>query len=183
MTELDFKTAFKYPFNRPKGMWGILWILLPIIGWFVLAGYGVRRIQEFSKGKFKKLPAFKFSSDLELGFSMFLKALPFALVYIAVSFGLTIINPFLRFFSVIFEIFAIPILFINFINKETIASFFELRIVRSVFNNFGDYLIALSKSILLGIVFLVMFVVLVGIPAGTFTKNIFLADFYRRKVK
>jgi len=28
-----------------------------------------------------------------------------------------------------------------------------------------------------------MWVVLVGFSAGVFTKNIFLADFYRRKVK
>jgi len=26
-------------------------------------------------------------------------------------------------------------------------------------------------------------IILVGIPAGSFTKNIFLADFYRRKIK
>ena len=31
--------------------------------------------------------------------------------------------------------------------------------------------------------FLVMIIVLVGIPASQFTKNIFLADFYRRRVK
>jgi hypothetical protein len=28
-----------------------------------------------------------------------------------------------------------------------------------------------------------MSIILIGIPAGVFTKNIFMADFYRRKVK
>jgi hypothetical protein len=42
---------------------------------------------------------------------------------------------------------------------------------------------AILKSILLSLIFLVMIIILVGIPAGTFTKNIFLADFYRRRVK
>jgi hypothetical protein len=36
------------------------------------------------------------------------------------------------------------------------------------------------KSLALQLIFLVMIIVLVGIPAGAFTKNIFIADFYRR---
>jgi hypothetical protein len=73
-------------------------------------------------------------------------------------------------------------LFINFSNKETIESFFEFKILKQVFDNLGEYIIAMLKNILLGIVFLIMWVILVGIPAGSFTQNMFLADFYRRKV-
>ncbi|MDP6600255.1 MAG: hypothetical protein QF798_02350 [Candidatus Woesearchaeota archaeon] len=187
MGKLDFKTAFKYPFNRAKGMWNILWIFLPIIGWFTLGGYGVRIVQEFSKGKFKQLPILKFGSDLKLGFFMFLKALPFVLAYML--FGIIIgmvsdtINPWLNLIRIFTEIFVIPILAINFMNKETISSFFEFGIVKYVFTNLGDYIVAILKGILLGIIFLIMIVVLVGLPASSFTKNIFLADFYRRRVK
>ena len=39
------------------------------------------------------------------------------------------------------------------------------------------------KSIGLGLIFFLMMIILVGIPAGSFTKNIFLADFYGRRVK
>jgi hypothetical protein len=85
--------------------------------------------------------------------------------------------------SLLVGIFIVPILSINFFNKETIASFFEFGVLDSVFNNLGDYIIAILKSILLSIIFIVMSIVLIGIPAGAFTKNIFLADFYRRKVK
>ena len=184
MKKLDFKTAFKYPFNRAKGMWNILWILLPIVGWFALGGYGVRIVKEFSKGKFKKLPTFKFKSDLELGFFMFLKAIPFVIVYITIDAILDKIDPRVAGLANFFiGLFVVPILAINFMNKETVGSFFEFKIIKSVFNNLGDYIVTVLKSILLGIVFFIMIIVLVGLPAGIFTENIFLADFYRRKVK
>jgi hypothetical protein len=183
MAILNFKTAFNYPFNRAKGMWNILWFLLPILGWFALGGYGVRIIQEFSKGKFKKLPLFKFKSDLKLGFFMFLKAIPFLIAYGIFIGILSIVNPSLMLVRIFMEIFVIPILAIHFMNKQTVASFFEFNILKPVFTNLGDYIMALLKSLLLGVVFFVMSIILVGIPAGQFTKNIFLADFYRRKIK
>jgi hypothetical protein len=183
MANLNFKTAFKYPFNRAKGMWNVLWILLPIIGWFALGGYGVRIIQEFSKGKFKKLPVLKFKSDFKLGFFMFLKAIPFVLAYMLFMFVLNEIHSVLDHTRVLLEIFIVPILTINFINKQTVGSFFEFKKLKYVFTNLGDYIVAVLKSILLFIVFLVMCLILVGIPAMIFTENMFLADFYRRKVK
>ena len=184
MANLNFKTAFKYPFNRAKGMWNVLWILLPIIGWFALGGYGVRIIQEFIKGQFKELPVFKFESDLKLGFWMFLKALPFVILYAVISAVLTKTDYWAAsLVDVLIAIFIVPILTINFMCKETIESYFDFKILKSVFNNLGDYIVALLKSILLGIVFVVMIIILVGIPASAFSKNIFMADFYRRRVK
>ncbi len=183
MKTLDFETAFKYPFNRPKGMLNILWLLLPIIGWFPLGGYGVRIVREFSKGKFKHLPKFNFERDFKLGFIIFIKSLPFVLAYGLFIILLSVINPYLEYFRIFIEFFLIPILAVNFMNKGTISSFFEFKILRHVFQNFGDYLMVLIKSILLSIIFLILIVVLVGLPAGAFTKNIFIADFYRRRVK
>lgn len=183
MNELKFNDAFKYPFNRAKGMLNILWIFLPIIGWFALGGYSVRIVQEFIKGKFKQLPTLEFQSDFKLGFFMFLKSLPFFLSYIIIVTILTKINPWLRLILLPFEILGLPILFIHFLNKETVNSFFEFKIIKFVFNNLKDYIIVILKSILLGIIFGIMILVLVGLPAGTFTKNIFLADFYRRIIK
>lgn len=184
MAILDFETAFKYPFNRAKGLLNILWFLLPIIGWFALVGYGIRIIKEFSKGKFKQLPTFKFGGDLKLGFMMFLKAIPFIIVYGAIVGLISLIDPWVKGLADFFlRLFIVPILTINFFNKETVGSFFEFRIIKSVFENLGDYIMALLKSILLGVIFLVMSIILVGIPAGAFTQNMFLADFYRRRVK
>jgi len=178
---LGFKTAFHYPFNRSKRMWNILWLLVPIIGWFALIGYGVRIIQGFIKGKFKELPIFHFKKDLKLGFFMFLKAIPFILACMVVFGILSLLK--LGFISTLIEIFIIPILGINFIKKMTIGSFFEFKILKAVFTHFGDYVVAVLKSILLVIVFAFMCIILVGIPALFFTDNIFLADFYRRRVK
>ena len=182
--ELKFGDAFKYPFNRAKGMWNILWVLLPIIGWFALGGYSVRIVKEFCKGKFKQLPTMKFGDDFKLGFMMFIKAIPFIVVYLLVLGVFGIAGPFGRGLAQIFmDVFVLPILAINFMNKETVSSFFELRLVGVVFNNLGDYVVAILKSIGLALIFIVMIIILVGIPAGQFTKNIFLADFYRRNVK
>ena len=60
MAIIDFKTAFYYPFNRPIGLLNILWVLLPIIGWFALFGYTIVIIKHFIKGDFKELPEFGF---------------------------------------------------------------------------------------------------------------------------
>ena len=113
MSELGFKTAFKYPFNRAKGMWNILWLLVPIIGWFALIGYSIRIVQEFCKGQFKKLPIFKFSKDLEFGFFMFLKSLPFVLAYLLIVTILEVISPWFAVIRIFFEIFMMPVLAVN----------------------------------------------------------------------
>lgn len=194
---LGFGEAFSYPFNRAKGMLNILWALLPIFGWFALGGYGVRIVREFSRGKFEQLPEMKFVEDMKLGFSMFLKAIPFAffctvvivLVYsfFSVVLGLDvgqqsadIVYPIIV--CNILEILFLPILAVNFIIKGTVRSFFEFRVVKAVFSNFGDYVMTVLKSFLLIFIFLLMTVILVGLPALSFTKNIFLVDFYRRNV-
>ncbi|MBT3582564.1 DUF4013 domain-containing protein [Candidatus Woesearchaeota archaeon] len=183
MTALDFDTAFRYPFKRKKALWNILWMFLPIIGWFVLIGYSVRIIKEFSKGKFKQLPVLKFKSDMKLGFFMFFKSLPFIIIYGIIIGGLTAINPFLRFITLPFEILLIPILFVNFFNKETISSLFEFKLIHVVIDNLGDYAMVFLRGLALGLTFFFLWIVLIGIPAGAFTSYIFVADFYRRHVK
>lgn len=147
-------------------------------------GYKIKIAQEFCNGKFEQLPTFKFGSDLKLGFFMFLKTIPLIVAYIVIimiaeKIGTTVSSA----VSFVIGFFMLPILFMNFFNKQTVASLFEFKITSSVFNNLGDYFMVMLKSIGLGIVFLLMWIVLIGIPAGSFSKNIFLADFYRRNVK
>jgi hypothetical protein len=183
-TALDFSTAFHYPFNRWKGLLNILWIFLPIFGWFALFGYGVRIIQEFTAGKFKKLPTMSFGDDMKLGFFMFLKAIPFILLITIVLGALYVVSPALEsVIEIILSILVFPMLGIHFANKQTVGALFEFRIVNEVFSNLGDYLFAFLKEIGLAIVFLIMSIILIGIPASMFTQNIFFADFYRRRIK
>jgi len=182
--ELSFKEAFLFPFNRLKGMLNILWILLPIIGWFLLIGYYVKIINQFLKGNFKKLPKLE-SGDFKIGFFMFLKGIPF-IIFLMLIVGI---------FNYLFErniamiivdlilLFTFPILSINFIKKQTVSSFFEFNLIKFVFFNFFDYIITIIKSIILGILWIFLILFLVGIPGLQFTKNIFFADFYRRNVK
>lgn len=179
---VSFSTAFKYPFARAKRMWNILWILLPIFGWFALGGYGIRLVKEWTAGKFKEMPKFSFVEDMKLGVFMFLKALPFIFVYIIFASILGLVPVFGQWGILFIDLFVMPILGINFMNKQTIESYFEFSILKNVFDNFGDYVVAGLKTIGLFLVFLIMIIVLVGIPALLFTQNIFLADFYRRRV-
>lgn len=180
---LDFKSAFKYPFNRPVGMLNILWFLLPIIGWFALMGYSIRIVKHFIKNDFKELPLFNFGESFKLGFFMFLKMIPFIIVIVIVNVVVGFVPKVGVIANLFINLFIIPILVINFFNKETIESYFELGKIQYVFENFLEYIIAILKSIALAVIFIIMSVILVGIPAQSFTKNIFLADFYRRYVK
>ena len=190
MKALDFNIAFKYPFNRPMGMLNILWVFVPIIGWFALGGYGVRIIQNFIKGDFKELPKLEFGNDLSLGFMMFIKAIPFGILYMVIIMAFTFFAQTSEIpmwipgaVNTLLGILVLPILSINFMKKETVESWFEFSLLKFVFDNLGDYIVMMLKSLVLGIVFLFLSLVLVGIPAGAFTKNMFLADFYRRRVK
>ncbi|MEA2003955.1 MAG: hypothetical protein U9O53_03265, partial [archaeon] len=81
MKSLSFEKAFKYPFNRMKGLMNAFWIFLPIFGWLALIGYTVRIVNEFLEGKFEHLPTMQFIDDMKLGFMMFVKALPFVITY------------------------------------------------------------------------------------------------------
>lgn len=192
--ELEFRKAFRYPFNRAKRMLNFLWILLPIIGWFALGGYGIVIINEFVKGKFRKLPKMKFWDNFRLGFVMFFKSLPFIILY-SIATSLADGSVFANLYSnpvwtatgslanIFLALFIVPLLTINFFKKKTVSSYFEFSKIRYVFRNFNDYVVALVKDIALSIIFFLMIIILVGLPAGMFTRNIFIADFYRRNVK
>ena len=159
---LNFGDAFSYSFKRAKGLLNILWMFLPIFGWFALGGYSIRIIKEFCDGRFKQLPVMKFSSDMKFGFFMFLKAIPFVLAYIVVVSILDAISrPLGGIVEFILVIFALPMLSVNFMKKETIESFFEFEVLRAVTENFKDYLIVIWKSILLALAFIAMMIILV----------------------
>jgi len=147
-------------------------------------GYGVRLMQDFSKGSFEALPEFSFVEDMKLGFMMFIKSLPFFIAYSVVIGIVTWLSPSIgNLVGTLLNIFVLPILAVHFINKETWKSYFEFDVVKSVFNNLMDYVVAVIKSITLAIVFVVLSIVVVGIPAMAFTPYIFLCDFYARNVQ
>lgn len=186
---LTFGQAFNYPFNRAIGLLNILWILVPIFGCFAVAGYIIRIARGFATGLYQELPKFSFWSDCGHGFMMMLRAIPFLLAY-AVVLGVAgwilamVGTPewLLVVANILVSVLVLPILTINFVRHGTVASYFDFGVVSPVFEHIGDYLLAVIKDIALFLVFLVLSLVLVGIPAMSFTKYIFLADFYRRRV-
>ncbi|NOQ55233.1 MAG: DUF4013 domain-containing protein, partial [Nanohaloarchaea archaeon] len=184
MEALEFEKAIRYPFNRMKGMLNVLWLFIPIFGWFALFGYTVRIVNEFIDDKFEELPTIQFIDDMKLGFIMFLKMIPFILVYMALTSGIGMISEALSIIVMLIAVFfAIPLLNMNFMRKQTVESYFEFGILKAVTENIKDYIIMILKGIALTIIFLFMAIFLVGIPAQMFTKHIFIADFYRRYVK
>ena len=182
MRDVEFSQAFKYVFNRPIGMLNILWIFLPIIGWLALIGYVIRIIQEYIRGKFRKLPYFRFSNNLVFGLIMFFKSLPLLIVFGIVS---SIINklPLGNITTILLSLLILPMLFVNLFHKESVRASFDLSVVKPVFSNLIDYVVVLIKTLVLQLIFMVMSIILVGIPALVFTKNIFIADFFRRHIK
>jgi len=182
--KIEFIEAFKYPFKEPKRLLYILWIFLPIIGWFALSGYFVRIVNEQIKGKYAGLPKLYFMEDLKLGFMMFLKALPFALVYGIFIGAMLYFNEELAYIlNLLLSFFVLPLLALNFYKKQTIESYFELSILKHAFGNFGAYLLAIIKQYALFFVFLILCFLLVGFPALYVTNSIFLANFYGRYVE
>ncbi len=184
---LDFTKAYKYPFRRWVGLLNILWLLVPVYGWFLLIGYKVRIINEFLVQKWNKLPEIRHGSDFTLGWLMFWKGFPAmaALIAAASLFGLESVR--LGSWSMLLftalALLIVPILSINFLKKQRVSACFEFDLVRVVFHNFEDYVIALFNELALGMIWLVMAVILVGIPSAFYMKNVFMAEFYRTHVK
>ncbi len=183
MADLDFGKAFKYPFNRWKGLFNILWLIIPIVGWFAIVGYQVRLVKEWIDGQFKELPKFNFMKNLKLGFFMFLKSLPFAIALSILGWVFKKLGSFGTAIFTLLTLFLVPMLVINFYREETMASLWDFSKVQPVFDNLGDYIVALLKQLVLGLVFAFLSIIFIGIPANAFTANIFLADFYRQHVK
>lgn len=184
METISFSDAFNYPFRILKRLLYALWLLVPVLGWFMLFGYYVRLVNEFIEGRYEGLIKLDFMEDLKLGFIIFLKALPFYISYFVIISAVIFVNENLgNLVSLLLGFFVFPILEVNFFRKQTIESFFELRLLDVVRNNPGDYIIAVLKQYALGFIFLVLSILLVGIPAMFFTNSIFVANLYGRLVE
>ncbi len=183
MEGLDFNKALKYPFNRWKGLLNIFWAIIPIVGAFALFGYMVKIVKSMINGGFEQLPEMSFGEELSTGFFMFLKYIPFVIVLMIVNIVLAFIPIIGQLLSLAINLFIVPVLVLNFIKKETIASLFEFAIIEHVLNDIVGYLIAILKTIGLTIIYVVLCFVLVGIPALSFGGNIFLADWFRNNIQ
>ncbi len=181
---LSFGKAFKYPFNRWQRLFNVLWLLLPIIGWFAVFGYQVRLVQRWVDGNFQQLPKFRFWKNLKRGFMTFVRLIPIFLVLAIIGWLLrTLLGGIGVTLFQVAAIILVPVLVINLYLKQTVAASFDFDKLTPVFEEFGDYVVALIYDFVLRFVFGLLSIILVGIPAALFTQGIFLADFYGRHVK
>ncbi len=174
----SFKSGFSYPWGKPSRLWNILWVLLPIFGWFALGGYSKKIVKSLVSGNTEQLPAFgSFWQNFKEGIFILVFMIP-TIVALMVMNMVPLIGELVTVLSVIF---LLPWLMINFFMKETFESLWDInRAYKVVTVHVVEYLFALLKSIVFGAVYFVLCFVLVGIPCLAFGKNFFLADFYRR---
>jgi hypothetical protein len=116
---------------------------------------------------------------MSLGFTTLLKSLPFIIIYIIIISAVNYVSEtFGLLFNLLLSVFIVPILQVNFYRKQTIKSYFEFDILNIVKDNLGSYVVVILKQYVLTIIFLILSIVLIGIPALFFTNTIFIANFY-----
>ena len=175
----DLGEGLKYPWNKARRLWNILWFLIPIFGWFALGGYIKKIVKELATGQRNELPAFgSFWNNFVQGVKVFVFLIPIYIVIMLISmipFGIGTILYYL------ITIFIMPWLIMNFFVNETFNSIWELKkAFNIVFGNAIAYLIAFVKQIIYQIVYGILMVVLVGIPCYSFGNMYFLTEFYRK---
>ena len=175
---VEFMQGLKYPWGNAKRLWNILWILIPILGWFAIINYSKKISLSIVGGDTAGLPEFGgFFENLSKGFILFLKLIPISVVLMIVNF-IPVIG------SVVYVLFAIlfmPWLVINLYVKDTVGATFEWsNAANIVFKNFGDYVMTIIKTIGFVVVYLVGSIVVVGIPCLYLGQYFFFADFYAR---
>jgi hypothetical protein len=178
---VTFKEGLKFPWEKPKRLWNILWILVPIIGWFALMGYFVKIVQNLNRGNTKEIPKMdKFWDKFVLGFLVFVKMIPFMVLLGVVSWILQLIPVAGMVVYGFIAIFIVPYLVLNLMVTEKFSAIWEFeRAVKTVFGNFRKYVIAFLMTLFYAAIYLLLSIVLVGIPCLAFGKEFYLVDFYR----
>ncbi|MEK6901620.1 MAG: DUF4013 domain-containing protein [Nanoarchaeota archaeon] len=173
--------ALKYPFANFKRVFNYWWILIPIWGWFVVSGYGIRIINTLVNGNTKELPAIRpFTGLFRTGFFAVVTWLTIAIIT-----GLFTLIPVLGWIVYAYIIFIAPLLMFQFAEQGRIRDGFNvLRASKTMFSSFGRYLVAYVKTIVVGIVFLLasilIITLIVTLPAISFSQYFFFAEYYKQ---
>lgn len=180
---MKFGEGIKYSWIRPKGLTNIFWILVPILGLFILIGYIVDVVNSIVSGqKEQGLPVFRgFGETLSEGFMYFIRAIPLIFAVMAVAGISAMINDSLgAIVYLLLTFFYIPIATINLMVKKKVSAIFEFKnIFGMVFQNFVGYISTLIKTMGFFLVTGVLSLVFVGIPMQLLATNVYIADFYR----
>lgn len=173
--------ALKYPFTNIKRLFNIWWVLIPIWGWFVMGGYGIRILTRLVKGDTKELPPIRpFKGLFKTGF---LFAVAYLIVYIP-SYFLFIFVPIVRWVIFVYFMLILPLLVFQFAEKQRIRDGINIiRATQIVFTHFGEYLLAYFKTLVVGIIFLFasipIITLIVTYPAIMISQYYFFAEYYK----
>lgn len=171
--------GLKYPFNRFSRLFNFYWILIPILGWLAVPGYCLKIIQNIVRGNKQELPEFgSFFDNMKAGFFFIIFSLIIALAVMIIN-----IIPIIGTILAIIIAFISPILIIQYTNNQSFSEGFDFkRALNLIFNNFIDFIVAYLRSIIVFVI-LVMFSIplvtlIITIPAMSFVKYYFFAEFY-----
>lgn len=172
----SFKQGLKYPWINAKKLWYVLWMLVPIFGWFVLGGYVITIVRNIANNNKNGLPEFGgIWNNFMTGLVFFFKAIPLMVVILLIN-----IVPIIGWLvGLLVRIFLYPYLIINLFVKEDFAASFDLKKVWwSVINNMEEYLIAVLKTLGFAVIYGLLSIVLIGIPCYLFGVVYYIAEFY-----
>ncbi|MDP3918503.1 MAG: DUF4013 domain-containing protein [Nanoarchaeota archaeon] len=175
---LSIEAGLKYPWGKAKRLWNILWVLIPVFGWFALIGYVRNIVLSIVKGNTKELPEFgKFWDNFFMGLKLFIFLIPLMVVIMLLNI-VPFVGAFLAFFA---QVLVLPYIIIHLFVTDKFESTFDYnRWWRVVGGNFTEYLVAFLKTLVYAIVYGLLSFVLIGIPCYAFGMNIYIAEFYAK---
>jgi len=179
---LSFENGLKFPWQKPKRLWYGLWLLVPIIGWFALAGLQVKIINALVQGKNKEVPKLgKFWDSFMQGLIIFVKILPLVIAVSLLQY-VPVIGDILQ---VLANFIFVPYLFVNLVVTGKFEESFNIKKAWDivVVKNFADYVIAIVKTLGFVVIYAILSIVLVGIPCMMFGEYYYICDFYARTRK
>lgn len=172
----SFGVGLKYPWIKGKKLWYSLWLLVPIFGWLALFGYAIKIARTIVKGEKGGLPEFgNVGSNFVLGLIYLIYLIPLFIVLLLINW-IPVVGGIIAFF--VWIVF-VPYLVLNLFVKEKVeASFDVVKTWKVVMGNFEEYIIALLKTLGFALIYLILCLVLVGIPCLMFGKGYYMAEFY-----
>ncbi|MFT4343208.1 MAG: hypothetical protein ACMXYE_00505 [Candidatus Woesearchaeota archaeon] len=172
----SIKAGLAYPWQKPVRLWNILWLFVPIFGWLALYGY-LRKIDLALVDSQYEYPAFGSPlSNFVAGLKFFIFMIPTFIVLSVLDF-IPLVGSVL---SLLFMLIFVPWLILNYFVKDTFSALWELDRAFKVISEHGkEYVIVLLKTYLYIIVYVLLSLVIIGIP-GLLGSYYYLADFYRK---
>ena len=192
---VTIKEALKYPFANFKRLWNFWWVLVPVWGWFVGVGYGIRVIDEILSGKNQELPAIRpFKGLFKTGFlyCVSMLILTFPLSYLLEKIHLSGLY-FPDFYelnllpSVVFVLVGSSLLVIQFSQTKCIRDGINIiQSAKTVWQNPHAYFLTFLKTLVVSLVLLIasipLITLLITFPVMIFSSNYLWAEFYRENV-